>query len=55
MPGGTEAQPIITARQAIKRDCAPEDLAPLVLFLASDGARFITAQTIHADGGLTYK
>ena len=53
--GGTGAQPFITARQAIPRDCSPDDLAPLVLFLASDGAGFITGQTIHADGGLTYK
>lgn len=53
--GSTDAQPMITARQAIKRDCTPDDLAPLVTFLASDGAGFITGQAIHADGGLTYK
>lgn len=29
------------------------DLAPVLVFLASDGARFITGQTIAIDGGLT--
>ena len=31
----------------------PEDIAPAVVFLASEGARFITGQTIFVDGGLT--
>jgi 3-oxoacyl-[acyl-carrier protein] reductase len=31
----------------------PEDIAYTVLFLASDGARFITGQTIVVDGGQT--
>jgi NAD(P)-dependent dehydrogenase (short-subunit alcohol dehydrogenase family) len=30
-----------------------EDIAPAVVFLASDDARFITGQSIHVDGGLT--
>jgi NAD(P)-dependent dehydrogenase (short-subunit alcohol dehydrogenase family) len=30
---------------------APEDYAPVVLFLASDAARFVTGQTIPVDGG----
>jgi 3-oxoacyl-[acyl-carrier protein] reductase len=45
----------IVAVQAIKRDGLPEDLAGLVVFLASDRSEFITGQMIHADGGLTYK
>jgi NAD(P)-dependent dehydrogenase (short-subunit alcohol dehydrogenase family) len=28
------------------------DLAPLMVFLASDGSRFITGQTLAVDGGI---
>lgn len=31
----------------------PEDVAPAVVFLASDGAAFITGQTLSVSGGLT--
>lgn len=30
----------------------PEDVAEVVKFLASDGAKYITGQTIHVDGGM---
>ncbi len=30
----------------------PEDIAEAVAFLASDGARYITGQTLHVNGGL---
>jgi 3-oxoacyl-[acyl-carrier protein] reductase len=30
----------------------PEDIAEAVLFLASDGARYITGETIHVNGGM---
>jgi 3-oxoacyl-[acyl-carrier protein] reductase len=36
----------------LRRLGTPEDIAPLVVFLGSDGARYITAQLIAVDGGL---
>ena len=35
------------------RAAAPEELAPVFAFLASDEASYITGQTLHACGGLT--
>jgi NAD(P)-dependent dehydrogenase (short-subunit alcohol dehydrogenase family) len=37
----------------LKRFNDPEDLAPMAVFLASDGARNITGQSYNVDGGLT--
>jgi len=37
--------------QALKRLAAPEDIADAVAFLASDDARWITGDTLRADGG----
>ncbi|HEY3604113.1 MAG TPA: SDR family oxidoreductase, partial [Sporichthyaceae bacterium] len=37
----------------MRRLAVPEDIAPAVVFLASDGARFITGQTLSVSGGLT--
>jgi NAD(P)-dependent dehydrogenase (short-subunit alcohol dehydrogenase family) len=37
--------------QALKRVAQPEDIAPVVVFLASDEARWVTGDTIHVDGG----
>ncbi len=31
----------------------PEDIADVIVFLASDAARFVTGQTIYVDGGLS--
>jgi D-xylose 1-dehydrogenase len=41
----------ILARQALKRDILPEDVARLVLFLASDDSSGITNQSYVVDGG----
>jgi acetoin reductase-like protein len=34
------------------RTSVPEDVVPLALFLASDGAKYITAQTYNVEGGM---
>jgi 3-oxoacyl-[acyl-carrier protein] reductase len=36
---------------ALGRPGAPEDVAPVVTFLASDAARYVTGQTVVVDGG----
>ena len=37
----------------MKRFAAPEEIAPMVLFLASDASRYVTGQVVSVDGGLT--
>jgi 2-hydroxycyclohexanecarboxyl-CoA dehydrogenase len=37
----------------MRRVAVPDDIAPAVVFLAGDGARYITGQTISVSGGLT--
>jgi 2-hydroxycyclohexanecarboxyl-CoA dehydrogenase len=37
----------------LRRLATPEDIAPMVVFLASDAAGFITGQVISVSGGLT--
>jgi 2-keto-3-deoxy-L-fuconate dehydrogenase len=41
------------ARQPTGRLAVPDDIAPLVVFLASDESAFVTGQTYAADGGMT--
>ena len=48
----TEAGREITlGMQALKRVAQPDDIAPVVRFLASDDARWITGESLHVDGG----
>jgi 3-oxoacyl-[acyl-carrier protein] reductase len=42
---------IALGMQALKRLAQPDDIAPVVAFLASDEARWITGDTVHVDGG----
>ena len=37
--------------QALKRLAQPDDIAPVVAFLASEDARWITGDSLHVDGG----
>ncbi|MFQ5851933.1 MAG: 3-oxoacyl-ACP reductase family protein [Candidatus Binatia bacterium] len=39
-------------RIALRRPGIPEDVAPVAVFLASEGARYITGQVIVVDGGI---
>jgi len=43
----------IAKRTPMRRLGTANDISPLLLFLLSDGARFITGQTICVDGGLS--
>jgi 3-oxoacyl-[acyl-carrier protein] reductase len=48
----TEAgREVALAMQALKRIGKPEDVADVVVFVASDGARWITGASIPVDGG----
>jgi glucose 1-dehydrogenase len=42
----------LNAAIPLGRMARPEEIASLVAFLASDGASYMTATTIFADGGL---
>ena len=45
------ARNVALGMQALKRIGKPEDIADVVAFLASDGARWITGASIPVDGG----
>ena len=47
----TDISKVTLGMQALKRVAQPDDIAPVVAFLASDDARWITGDTVHVDGG----
>jgi 3-oxoacyl-[acyl-carrier protein] reductase len=47
-PAGREAT---LGMQALKRIAQPDDIGGVVVFLASEEARWVTGDTIHVDGG----
>ncbi len=49
IPGVVER---IESQTPLRRWSQPEDIADVIVFLASDAARFITGETISADGGM---
>jgi 2-keto-3-deoxy-L-fuconate dehydrogenase len=48
-----EARKMFIARQPMGRLAKPEEIAPIVVFLASDESAFATGQVFSVDGGMT--
>jgi NAD(P)-dependent dehydrogenase (short-subunit alcohol dehydrogenase family) len=46
-----EGREVTLAMQALKRLGKPEDIADVIAFVPSDGARWITGASIPVDGG----
>jgi NAD(P)-dependent dehydrogenase (short-subunit alcohol dehydrogenase family) len=51
IPGVVEE---IERQTPLGRWSTPDDVADVVVFLASDAARFVTGETISADGGMAH-
>ena len=48
-----EARKMFIARQPMGRLAKPEEIAPIVIYLASDESAFATGQVFSVDGGMT--
>jgi NAD(P)-dependent dehydrogenase (short-subunit alcohol dehydrogenase family) len=51
IPGVIET---IESQTPLRRWATPEDIADVIVFLASDAARFVTGETVSADGGMAH-
>jgi 2-keto-3-deoxy-L-fuconate dehydrogenase len=52
-PDPVEARRMFIARQPMGRLATPEEIAPIVVFLASDESAFTTGNVYSVDGGMT--
>lgn len=52
-PDPVEAEKNFLARQPMGRFATAEEIAPMVVYLASDESRLVTGQTLLVDGGTT--
>jgi 2-keto-3-deoxy-L-fuconate dehydrogenase len=52
-PDPVEAEKNFLGRQPMGRFATPEQIAPLVVYLASDDSRMVTGQAMLVDGGVT--
>jgi len=48
-----EARKAFVARQPMGRIAKPEEIVPLVVYLASDEASYVTGNVYSCDGGMT--
>jgi len=53
LPDPAEARKAFVARQPMGRLATPEEIAPIVVFLASDESAFVTGNVYCIDGGMT--
>ena len=51
-PDPAEARKMFIARQPMGRLAKPEEIAPIVVYLASDESAFVTGQMYLCDGGI---